>query len=115
MACGLGPTKGKDPDGSNVIGPWIVTPEEVGDPQALRMSLVINGVERSSYNTSEMVWGFADLVSYLSKGQTVHPGHIITSGNYPGGSALDLGLKLDRGDEVRLVIEKLGTLTNTIG
>jgi 2-keto-4-pentenoate hydratase/2-oxohepta-3-ene-1,7-dioic acid hydratase in catechol pathway len=79
------------------------------------MSIVINGVEHSSYNTSEMVWGFADLVSYLSKGQTVHPGHIITSGNYPGGSALDLGLKLDRGDEVTLVIDKLGALTNTIG
>jgi 2-keto-4-pentenoate hydratase/2-oxohepta-3-ene-1,7-dioic acid hydratase in catechol pathway len=115
MACGLGPTKGKDADGSNVIGPWIVTPDEVGDPQALRMSLAINGVERSSYNTSEMVWGFADLLSYLSRGQTVQPGHVVTSGNYPGGSALDLGLKLDRDDEVMLVIEKLGTLTNTIG
>jgi 2-keto-4-pentenoate hydratase/2-oxohepta-3-ene-1,7-dioic acid hydratase in catechol pathway len=45
----------------------------------------------------------------------VQPGHVVTSGNYPGGSALDLGLKLDRDDEVMLVIEKLGTLTNTIG
>ena len=115
MQLGLGPTKGKDADSSNVMGPWLVTADEVGDPQGLRMSLSVNGTELSSYNTSQMAWGFADLVSYLSRGQTLRPGHIVTSGCYPGGSALDLGTRLDRGDEVSLSIEKLGVLTNTIG
>lgn len=115
MAYGLGPTKGKDADCSNVMGPWLVTADEVGDPQKLRMSFDINGEEKSSYNTSGMVWGFDDLAAYLSRGQTLRPGHVITSGNYPGGSALDLGLKLKTGDRITLRIEKLGEQTSTIG
>lgn len=115
MKFGLGPTKGKDADFSNVMGPWLVTADEVGDPQKLRMSFDINGQERSSYNTSGMVWGFDDLACYLSRGQTLRPGHVITSGNYPGGSALDLGIKLKAGDKVTLRIEKLGEQMNTIG
>jgi 2-keto-4-pentenoate hydratase/2-oxohepta-3-ene-1,7-dioic acid hydratase in catechol pathway len=62
-----------------------------------------------------MVWGFDDLASYLSRGQTLRPGHVITSGNYPGGSALDLGIKLCSGDKITLKIEKLGEQSNTIG
>jgi 2-keto-4-pentenoate hydratase/2-oxohepta-3-ene-1,7-dioic acid hydratase in catechol pathway len=115
MTFGLGPTKGKDADCSNIMGPWLVTADEVGDPQKLRMSFEINGQEKSSYNTSGMVWGFDDLASYLSRGQTLRPGHVITSGNYPGGSALDLGITLKAGDKVALRIEKLGELLNTIG
>lgn len=115
MAFGLGPTKGKDADFSNVMGPWLVTADEVGDPQKLRMSFDVNGEEKSSYNTSGMVWGFDDLASYLSRGQTLRPGHVITSGNYPGGSALDLGIKLGSGDKVTLKIENLGEQSNTIG
>ena len=115
MAFGLGPTKGKDADCSNVMGPWLVTADEVGDAQNLRMSFAVNGEEKSHYNTSGMVWGFDDLASYLSRGQTLRPGHVLTSGNYPGGSALDLGIALKRGDTVTLRIEKLGEQTNTIG
>ena len=115
MKFGLGPTKGKDADFSNVMGPWLVTADEVGDPQRLRMSFAVNGTEKSSYSTSEMVWGFDDLASYLSRGQTLRPGHVLTSGNYPGGSALDLGIVLKAGDTVTLEIEKLGALTSSIG
>lgn len=115
MAFGLGPTKGKDADCSNVMGPWLVTADEVGDPQGLRMSFDVNGQERSSYNTSGMVWGFDDLASYLSRGQTLRPGHVLTSGNYPGGSALDLGIELKAGDTVTLRIERLGEQMGTIG
>jgi len=62
-----------------------------------------------------MAWGFADLASYLSKGQTLHPGHVLTGGCFPGGSALDLGMRLKSGDRVALSIEKMGSLTSTVG
>lgn len=115
MKFGLGPTKGKDADGSNIIGPWLVTADEVGDPHNLEMSLTINGERKSSYNTSKMVWDHADLLAYISQGQTVKAGHMLTSGCYPGGSALDLNITLKTGDRVSLQIDKLGSLDSVIG
>jgi 2-keto-4-pentenoate hydratase/2-oxohepta-3-ene-1,7-dioic acid hydratase in catechol pathway len=115
MAFGLGPTKGKDADHSNVLGPWLVTADEVGDPANLTMSFAVNGRTINSYNTSQMAWPFADLAAYLSRGQTLRPGHILTSGSYPGGSGLDAKLELHSGDRVAMRIEKLGTLESTIG
>jgi len=115
MAFGLGPTKGKDADHSNVLGPWLVTADEVGDPQNLSMSFSVNGKTISSYHTSNMAWGFADLVAYLSRGQTLHPGQVVTSGSFPGGSGLDANLPLETGDCVAMSIEKLGTLMSTLG
>lgn len=114
MAFGLGPTKGKDADHSNVLGPWLVTADEVGDPQDLDMAFVINGKKINSYHTSMMAWGFADLVSYLSKAQTLKPGQIVTSGAFPGGSGLDANLKIQSGDVVEMQIEKLGSLVSFI-
>jgi 2-keto-4-pentenoate hydratase/2-oxohepta-3-ene-1,7-dioic acid hydratase in catechol pathway len=115
MKFGLGPTKGKDADHSNVLGPWLVTADEVGDAQNLTMSFAINGKEINNYHTSKMAWDFADLVSYLSKGQTIHPGQIVTSGSYPGGSGLDAGIRLEPGDTVAMSIERLGSLVSTLG
>ncbi|MGE4371040.1 MAG: fumarylacetoacetate hydrolase family protein [Burkholderiaceae bacterium] len=115
MSFGLGPTKGKDADHSNVLGPWLVTADEVGDPQALDMTFRVNGQTISQYNTSEMAWGFADLVSYLSKGQTLQPGHVVTSGAFPGGCGLDAGISLKAGDIVDMSIDRLGSLVTTIG
>lgn len=114
MAFGLGPAKGKDADYGNVLGPWMVTPDEIGDVHDLTMSFHLNGVEQSSYSTSKMAWDHADLLSYLSRGQTLRPGHILTSGCYPGGSALDLGIKLAAGDEVEMRIDTLGAITNAL-
>ncbi len=115
MAFGLGPTKGKDADHSNVLGPWLVTSDEVGDPKNLMMSFAVNGKVINSYHTSQMAWGFADLVSYLSRGQTLRPGHIVTSGSFPGGSALDAKMKLYCGDRIAMSIERLGTLESIVG
>lgn len=115
MAFGLGPTKGKDADHSNVLGPWLVTADEVGNPQDLGMSFVVNGRTIGSYHTSQMAWGFADLVAYLSRAQTLRPGQIVTSGAFPGGCGLDAGLKLHPGDVVEMRIDKLGGLVSTIG
>jgi len=115
MRLGLGPTKGKDHDGGNVLGPWLVTADEVGDPRALEMSLHVNGEEWSSYSSAEMAYSFPDVVAYLSQGQTLHPGHVVTSGSYPGGCGLDLGRALQPGDLVELRITRLGSLTNRLG
>jgi 2-keto-4-pentenoate hydratase/2-oxohepta-3-ene-1,7-dioic acid hydratase in catechol pathway len=115
MAFGLGPTKGKDADHSNVLGPWLVTADEVGDPQDLGMSFVVNGSTIASYHTSKMAWDFADLVSYLSRAQTLRPGQIVTSGAFPGGCGLDAGIVLKAGDIVEMRVDKLGTLVSTIG
>lgn len=115
MAFGLGPTKGKDADHSNVLGPWLVTSDEVGDPQNLMMSFAVNGDVISSYHTSQMAWDFADLVSYLSRGQTLRPGHIVTSGSFPGGSALDAKIRLHSGDRIAMSVERLGTLQSIVG
>lgn len=115
MAFGLGPTKGKDADHSNVLGPWLVTADEVGNPQDLRMSFVLNGREVSSYHTSKMAWTFPDLIAYLSRAQTLRPGQIVTSGAFPGGCGLDANLQMKSGDIVEMRIDKLGSLISTLG
>lgn len=115
MAFGLGPTKGKDADHSNILGPWLVTADEVGDAQDLTMTFAVNDNIINTYHTSQMAWNFADLASYLSRGQTLKPGQILTSGSFPGGSALDAGIQLSDGDKVTMGIEKLGTLVSTLG
>lgn len=115
MAFGLGPTKGKDADHSNVLGPWLVTADEVGNAQDLGMSFVVNGREVASYHTSKMAWDFPDLVAYLSRAQTLRPGQVVTSGAFPGGCGLDANLPLKSGDVVEMRIDKLGALVSTLG
>lgn len=110
MAFGLGPSKTKDSDGGKSLGPFLVTPDEVGDPKDLRMSFHVNGREMSSGSTSDMVWDHAELLSYLSRGQTIHPGHVISSGCFPGGCAHDVKIDLAHGDQVELRISRIGSL-----
>jgi 2-keto-4-pentenoate hydratase/2-oxohepta-3-ene-1,7-dioic acid hydratase in catechol pathway len=114
MPLGLGRTKGRDADNSNVLGPWMTAPDEIGDVHDLTMSFHVNGVQQSTYSTSKMAWDHADLLSYLSRVQTLRPGHVLTSGCYPGGSALDLGIKVSPGDRVEMRIEQLGSITNVL-
>ena len=66
MKFGRGPSKGKDFDNGYPLGPWIVTADELGDPKQLRMSLLVNGVERSACDTAGMIWDFPEMLSYLS-------------------------------------------------
>jgi len=112
MRLGLGPTTGKDTDGGNIMGPFLVTSDEVGDVSDLMMSLHVNGETWSSMSTREMAWPISDVLSYMSQGQTIHPGHIITSGSYPGGCGSDLGRTLKPGDKFELRIARLGSLAN---
>ncbi len=102
-------TKGKSQDTFGPIGPWLVTRDEVADPQKLAMWLTVNGVTRQDGSTKTMVFGVAQLVSYLSQFMTLHPGDVISSGTPPG---VGLGMKppvyLKPGDVVELGIEGLG-------
>ncbi len=102
-------TKGKSSDNFGQVGPWLVTRDEVSDPQALRLWLSVNGVGMQDGSTSTMVYGAAFLVSYLSRFFTLHPGDIIMTGTPPG---VGLGMKppqyLKPGDVVELGITGLG-------
>jgi len=115
MKTGRGPSKGKDFDTGNGMGPWLVTRDEIGDPRSLHLSLHINGKQVSESSAQGMVWSFPEMLSYLSMGQTVFPGQVISAGCYSGGSAMDLGLHLSPGDRVEFRISGIGSLRCTIG
>ena len=102
-------TKGKSCDNFGQIGPWLVTRDEVADPQNLAMWLTVNGTKMQNGSTKTMVYGVQFLVSYLSQFMTLHPGDVISTGTPPG---VGLGMKppkyLKAGDVVELGIEGLG-------
>ncbi|MCK8781814.1 fumarylacetoacetate hydrolase family protein [Rhizobium sp. NTR19] len=107
-------TKGKSCDTFGPIGPWLVTKDEVADPQNLAMWLTVNGEKMQNGSTKTMVYGVRHLVSYLSQFMSLHPGDIISTGTPPG---VGLGMKPQRflkpGDVVELGIEGLGTQKQT--
>ena len=107
-------TKGKSCDSFGPIGPWLVTADEVPDPQKLPMWLKVNGQTMQNGSTATMVYGAAFLVSYLSQFFTLHPGDIISTGTPPG---VGMGMKppryLTAGDVVELGIEGLGSQKQT--
>ena len=107
-------TKGKSCDTFGPIGPWLVTRDEIADPQNLKMWLTVNGKTMQNGSTRTMVYGVAFLVSYLSQFMSLHPGDIISTGTPPG---VGLGMKppmfLKAGDVVELGIEGLGKQKQT--
>jgi 2-keto-4-pentenoate hydratase/2-oxohepta-3-ene-1,7-dioic acid hydratase in catechol pathway len=114
LPIGMGPGKAKDWDGSNVLGPCLVTADELGSG-GLRMSVRVNGETWGEASSSEMHHGFGDLIAYASRSQTLYPGEVIGSGTAPGGSGLELDRRLAPGDVVEMEIEGIGVLRNTIG
>ncbi len=102
--------KGKSADTYAPLGPWLVTADEVPDPQALRLWLTVNGEPRQDSSTSDMVFGCAHLVSYISQFMTLLPGDVISTGTPAG---VGLGMKppkyLVPGDVMELGVEGLGT------
>ena len=102
--------KGKGCDTFGPVGPWMVTSDEVGDPQNLGMWLDINGQRKQDGSSKTMIFPISKLVSYISEFMTLEPGDLITTGTPPG---VGMGQKpqpvyLKAGDEIRLGIEKLG-------
>ena len=101
--------KGKGCDTFGPVGPWLVTTDEVRDPQNLAMWLDVNGQRLQTGNTQTMIFGVATLVSYVSEFMTLMPGDIITTGTPPGvGAAMNPPRFLRDGDVVSLGIEGLG-------
>ena len=102
--------KGKGCDTFGPIGPWLVTRDEIANPQRLGMWLDLNGQRVQSGNTRTMVFGVAKVVSYVSQFMTLMPGDVITTGTPPG---VGMGMKppvfLKRGDVLTLAVEGLGT------
>ena len=102
--------KGKGCDTFGPVGPWMVTSDEVGDPQNLGMWLDVNGERKQDGSSKTMIFPISKLVSYISEFMTLEPGDLITTGTPPG---VGMGQKpqpvyLKAGDEIRLGIEKLG-------
>ena len=101
--------KGKACDSFGPIGPWLVTKDEISDPQNLRLWLEVNGTRYQDGNTSTMIFSAAHIVSYLSNLFTLYPGDVIATGTPPGvGSGMKPPVFLQVGDKMRLGIDGLG-------
>ncbi|MAM76036.1 fumarylacetoacetate hydrolase family protein [uncultured Tistrella sp.] len=102
-------TKGKSADGFGPVGPWLVTADEVPDPQALKLWLELNGERRQDGTTADQVFGVAEVLSYLSRFMTLEPGDLVTTGTPAG---VGMGARPQRflkpGDHMVLEVEGLG-------
>lgn len=107
---------GKCLDGFSPVGPYLVTADEVGDPNNLGIRAYVNGEVRQDSNTSDMIFHCDEIVSYISEHMTLQPGDIILTGTPEGvvfGYPKEKQVWLKDGDEVTIEIDKLGRLTNT--
>ena len=114
MAGSLGPAKGKDFDTGNSLGPWIVTADEIADPQQLEMVARVNGEEWSRGNSRSMHHRFATMISYASMDETIYAGEVLGSGTVGGGCGNELGRFMKDGDVIELEVSGIGVLRNTI-
>lgn len=125
MQIGLGPVKGKD--SATSLGPWLLTPDELEDRRSGRaydlvMTADVNGQRYTTGNLETIYWSFPEMLAYASQGTRLRPGDVIGSGTVGRGCILELsGLEghdrypwLRPGDEVRLEVERLGTLTHQV-
>ncbi len=114
MAGRLGPAKGKSFDGANVLGPWIVTPDEIGDPYDLAMEARVNGETRCRNSTRDMLFSFEEIIAHMSQDETLFAGEFIGSGTVGNGCGLETGRFLEHGETIELEIEKIGVLRNKV-
>jgi 2-keto-4-pentenoate hydratase/2-oxohepta-3-ene-1,7-dioic acid hydratase in catechol pathway len=110
----LGPAKGKSFDGGNVMGPWIVTPDEIGDPYSLKMEVRVNGKMRSQGVSDGMLFSFEEIIAHVTQDETLMPGEFIGSGTVGNGCGLEIGWYLEDGDAIELEVEKIGILKNRV-
>ncbi len=109
----LGPTKGKDMDTGNIFGPCVVTPDEI-DAGNLKMEARINGEVWSEGNSSDMYWSFHQIIEFVSKDETLHPGDFIGSGTIAFGCGDELDKWIQQGDVIELEVEGIGVLRNQV-
>ena len=110
----LGPCKGKDFDTGNILGPYILTADEVVHPIAVNMEARVNGERWGGGNSSQMQHSFADILAHVSSSETIYAGEVIGSGTVGTGCGLEIGKRLQDGDIFELEIENIGILTNRI-
>jgi 2-keto-4-pentenoate hydratase/2-oxohepta-3-ene-1,7-dioic acid hydratase in catechol pathway len=106
-------TLGKSFDTHGPIGPWIVTPDDVGDPHVLELKTWVNGELRQHSNTRELIYDCFDQVATLSAAFTLEPGDVVATGT-PGGVGVAQGKFLVPGDVVRIEIEQIGAIENRV-
>lgn len=114
VSVNLGPSKGKDFDTGNAMGPWLVTPDEI-DPRNLDMAARINGETWSTGHSDDMFWTFEQMIAFMSRSETLHPGDFIGSGTVENGCGDELERWIAPGDVIELEVQGLGILRNTIG
>jgi 2-keto-4-pentenoate hydratase/2-oxohepta-3-ene-1,7-dioic acid hydratase in catechol pathway len=114
MSVGLGPAKGKDFRTGTVLGPWIVTADELTDPYNLRMTVRVNGEVWSEGHSGTIYWRFEQMIAHASRSETLYPGEVFGSGTVGRGCGLELGRWLKPGDVVELEIEGIGVLRNRV-
>jgi len=108
-------TKGKSGDTYGPVGPWMVTRDEVPNPQALDLWLKVNGKTMQDGNTDTMIFGVKTIVSYLSQCMSLQPGDVIATGTPPGvGQGMNPPVFLKAGDEVETSVAGLGTQKQTV-
>lgn len=110
----LGPAKGKDFDTGNILGPCIVTADEIPDPYVLDMRARLNGEELSRGNSGDIHHSFERMIEHVSYGETIWPGEVFGSGTIGGGSGHEHFRLLEVGDVIELEIEKIGILRNRV-
>ncbi|MXO58588.1 5-carboxymethyl-2-hydroxymuconate isomerase [Altererythrobacter salegens] len=108
-------TMGKSFDTHGPIGPWIVTADEIPDPQALDLRCLVNGEVRQESNTDGMLFGVAEQIEYLSTAFTLEPGDLLATGTPEGvGAGMNLPRFLQPGDVVRCEIDGIGAIENRV-
>ena len=114
MSGQLGPAKAKDFDTGNVMGPCLVTADEIPDPYDLVMIARVNGEEWGRGSTSEMGWTFEQVIAHISRSETLHPGEALGSGTVGTGCGLEQMRYLQPGDLVELEVERIGILRSRL-
>ena len=108
-------TPGKNFDATGGFGPWMMTPDEIGDLDELEITTRLNGNVMQNAKAKQLVFGFADLVAYCSTFTTLTPGDVIVTGTPGGvGSARNPPIFMDQGDVVEITVDPIGTLKHTI-
>jgi len=110
----LGPAKGKDFDTGNILGPCIVTADEIGDPYDLDMRARLNGELLSQGNSGDIFHTFERMIEHVSRDETIWPGEVFGSGTIGGGSGHEHYRLMEIGDEIELAVEKIGVLRNRV-
>lgn len=113
MAMGTGPYKSKDWCWS--FGPWIATPDEIGDPKSIPMAARVNGETWVETTPGEMYWTFEQMIAYTARDENLLTGDLLGSGTVPGGCGMEIDRWIQPGDVVEIDMGPLGVMRNRIG